>query len=216
VWERDRVTRLGAFALLILAAGVALVTLACGMKAPTPPEQEQQRDSSSVTPGTLPPAAPGKAPTPAPSPGDPSPSPSPSTSPSPDASGCGDPLPPPISEITVKVHMKGSDAWTLDSTPLVVDHAYCAKIGFTDGRSFCPVRPEGHPERAACELYAVGRALDTNRPGPTWYFKDAFCTGKASGCLNSPDNQYQLKIYVSGTFKACARNGVCGEVLADR
>ena len=114
------------------------------------------------------------------------------------------------------MHLKGSDAWTLDSTPLVVDRAYCAEIGFTDGRSFCPVRPEGHPQRAACELYAVGLALDTNRPGPTWYFKDGFCTGKPSGCMNSPDNQYQLKIYVSGTFKACARNGVCGDVLADR
>ena len=116
----------------------------------------------------------------------------------------------------MKVHLKGADAWTLDSTPQVVDREYCAKIGFTDGRSFCPVRPEGHPERAACELYAVGRAQDTNRPGPTWYFNGAFCTGKASGCQNHPDNQYQLRIYVSGTFKACARNGVCGEVAVDR
>jgi len=197
-------------------AGFCLVMASCGMSTPTPPEPEQERDSSPVTQGTLPPAQPGQTPTATPAPGDPSPSPSPSASPTPDTSGCGDPLPPPISQISVKVHLRGGDAWTLDSTPQVVDRAYCEAIGFTDGRSFCPVRPEGHPERQACELYAVGRARDTDRPGPTWYFRDAFCASRASGCVNHPDNQYQLKIYVGGTFKACARNGVCGEVEADR
>jgi hypothetical protein len=199
-----------------LVIALALAALSCGLDAPTPPEQEQERDSSSVTPSNRPPAAPGVSPTPTPSPTDPSPSPSPSASPTPDTSGCGDPLPPPITQISVKVHLKGADAWTLDSTPQVVDRAYCAAIGFTDGRSFCPVRPEGNPERPACELYAVGRAMDTNRPGPTWYFNGGFCAGKASGCQNHPDNQYLLRVYVSGTFKACARNGVCGEVAVDR
>jgi hypothetical protein len=117
----------------------------------------------------------------------------------------------------VNLHGKGSDAWTLDSTPLVgPDAAYCKEIGFTDGRSVCPVRPEGNPERPACELYVMGRAKDTNRPGPTWYFNGGFCTGEVSGCQNHPENQYLLRIFVSGTFKACSRTDVCGEIVADR
>lgn len=213
MWERHRVMRAIPLAMRGLAIGVGVVALACGLEAPTPPEQESERDGSSVAQG-LTPAAPAQNPSPTPTP-DPSQA-SPSPSPAPDASGCAEPLPPPIAQISVKVHLKGDDAWTLDSTPQVVDHEYCKAIGFTDGRSFCPVRPEGHPEREACELYAVGRAKDTDRPGPTWYFKDAFCTGRAGGCQNHPENQYQLRIFVSGTFKACARNGVCGEVAADR
>ncbi len=93
---------------------------------------------------------------------------------------------------------------------------YCKEIGFTDGRSVCPVRPEGNPERSACELYAMGRAKDTNRPGPTWYFNGGFCTGKVSGCQNHPENQYLLRDLRSGTFQACSRTDVCGEIVADR
>ncbi len=212
MWELRRVMWDVSRGVPYAVIGVGLVTLACGLSSPTRQSPETQRQDPTIGSGVVVGAPP--SPSPSPSPGGPSPSPSPSATP--DTSGCGDPLPPPISQIAVKVHLKGSDAWTLDSTPQVVDRAYCAKIGFTDGRSFCPVRPEGNPERAACELYAVGRAADTNRPGPTWYFHGGFCTGRDSGCMNSPDNQYQLKIYVSGTFKACARNGVCGEVLADR
>jgi hypothetical protein len=214
MWDRRRVRRILPRALRGLAVGLGIVALACGLDSPTPPDPEQERDAPPMTQGTLPPAAPGPSATPTTTP-DPS-EPSPSPSPTPDTSGCGDPLPPPITQISVKVHVKGADAWTLDSTPQVVDREYCQKIGFTDGRSFCPVRPEGHPERQACEKYAVGVAADTNRPGPTWYFRGGFCTGKLSGCQNHPENQYQLRIFVSGTFKACARNGVCGEVQADR
>jgi hypothetical protein len=121
--------------------------------------------------------------------------------------------------ISVKVHQRGNDAWILDSTPLVTDREYCAKIGFTDGRSFCPVRPEGHPDREQCELFLVGRAKDTGRPGPTWYgIGGGFCQGRssASGCENHPDNQYQAIVYKGGSFRACAQNGVCGEVVADK
>ena len=92
---------------------------------------------------------------------------------------------------------------------------FCAKIGFPD-RSTCPVRPEGDPQRSACELYVTGRATDTGRPGPTWFFNGSLCTGRASGCENHPDNQYQLMVWVGGLYKACGRNGVCGEVQVDR
>ena len=30
------------------------------------------------------------------------------------------------------------------------------------------------------------------------------------------ENQYQLRIYQAGVFKACGKNGVCGEVQADK
>jgi hypothetical protein len=125
-------------------------------------------------------------------------------------------LPPEITTLNVKIHLKGGSSWTLDSTPLVGPNpTYCAAIGFTDGRSMCPVRPEGNPERTSCELYAIGRAADTGRAGPTWYLNGNFCTGRASGCENHPDNQYLLVAYVAGTYKACARNGACGDVTVE-
>ena len=74
--------------------------------------------------------------------------------------------------------------------PQVVDRDYCRKIGFTDGRSFCPVRMEGAPDREACEEYAVGHADDTGRQGPTWYRNGVLCDNDK--CANHPDNQYLL------------------------
>ncbi len=133
------------------------------------------------------------------------------------ASGCNRPFPPPISRVKLKVHFRGGEFWTLNATPLVGhDVMYCAEIGFTDGRSLCPVRPEGHPERIACEAWAVGEALDTGRVGPTWYLDGNPCTGPASGCQNSPDNQYLLWAYDSGSYKACASNQACGFLSVDR
>ena len=135
----------------------------------------------------------------------------------PQGSGCGAPYPPPISRFRVNVHFTGHDFDTLDSTPLVGhDVVYCAAIGYTDGRSLCPVRPEGHPQREACEEWAVGRAEDTGRPGPTWTNGDgAFCTGGDTGCRNA-DNQYQLWVHASGTYRACAKNMACGSVQVQR
>ena len=198
---------------------------ACSLpdKSPTEPQPV-----ASVAPT---PAA-GGSPTPTPILGGPapkeSPSPSPGTSPSPTPSPtpdsgtgegaleCGTPLPPPLSKFNVKVHLRGSKAWTLDSTPLVgPDTAYCHKVGFYD-RSTCPVRLEGDPQRSACELYVVGRAVDTGRPGPTWYHGDSLCKGETSPCDNHPDNQFLLLVYTGGPFKACGRNGVCGEIVVDK
>jgi hypothetical protein len=135
----------------------------------------------------------------------------------PAGSGCGKPYPPPISRITAKIHSKGKEYYTLDSTPMIGPNlAYCREIGFTDGRSICPVRPEGSPERAACEAWRVGNAKDTGRPGPTWTLNGHYCTGPASGCQNSPDNQYQLLAYLGGTYIACAENDACGQVIVER
>jgi hypothetical protein len=110
--------------------------------------------------------------------------------------------------MTSKVHTRGPNRITLDSTPLVgPDGDYCRTVGFTDGRLFCAVRPEGNPERVACEAYGVGRAEDTGKYGPTWTRNGQYCTGDL--CENDPDNQYMLWAYSSGTYEACTESGVC-------
>jgi hypothetical protein len=124
-------------------------------------------------------------------------------------SGCGRPYPPPITRFNCKVHLKGNDRYTLDSTPLVgPDVNYCASIGFTDGRSICSVRVEGAPDREACENWRVGKAKDTGRYGPTWTKSDGtYCTGPDSGCENHPDNQNQIFTYKNGSYIVTAENG---------
>jgi len=131
------------------------------------------------------------------------------------SAGCGEPAPPAVSRMNVKVHGRQEDRVVLDSTPLVgPDVAYCRQIGYDDGRAYCPVRPEGHPERQACETARVGRASDTGRPGPTWSANGKRCNGPDGGtsCLNHPDNQYLVFAYGAGTFRACTASGVCGEL----
>lgn len=134
-------------------------------------------------------------------------------------SGCGRPYPPPISRLSCKVHLKGIEYYTLDSTPQVgPDVSYCASIGFTDGRSICPVRPEGAPDRTACEAWRVGDAKDSGRSGPTWRNLDtgSYCTGPDTNCLVSPSNAYQLFVYRSGRFEVCAQTGSCCTVTVER
>lgn len=127
---------------------------------------------------------------------------------------CGAPTPGPISRLSVKILFTQEDRVVLDATPLVgPDAAYCSQIGFTDGRLYCPVRPDGHPERIACEAERVGRATDTGRIGPTWTADGRPCRGKEAGtsCANHPDNQFLVFAYGSGTFRACASGGACGQ-----
>ena len=132
-----------------------------------------------------------------------------------DPGGCREPVPPPISRLNVKVLSSQGDRRVLDATPLVgPDAAYCSQVGYTDGRLFCPVRPEGDPERTACEALRVGRASDTGRTGPTWTADGRSCQGGLAGtsCLNHPENQYLVFAYGTGTFRACVSGGACGEV----
>jgi hypothetical protein len=169
------------------------------------------------------PAIPGATPTPAPAP-KPTPTPGPVATPTPaptptpgtGVKGCGNPLPGPITKVNTAIHIRGPNQWTLDTTPLVgPDVEYCRTIGFTDGRSRCPVRQEGHPEREACELYAVGYAEDTGRPGPTWTRNGQYCKG-GDDCDNHPDNQYLLWARADGYYEACTKDGVCGGIQVDR
>lgn len=198
-----------------IAASLALA-FGCGsLDSPTDPEPEHSsvsKGDAGVTVGAPTPTA---SPSASPAPEDSQPSPAPGGSEA--SAACDTPLPPAVSKMDAKVHLRGASAWILDATPLVgPDVEYCKKIGFTDGRTFCAVRPEGNPQRAACELYAVGKAKDTNRAGPTWYADGQLCQKGANGCENHPDNQYLLLAYRGGTYSACAGNNVCGEVVVDR
>ena len=217
---RAVVTKSG-FGAALLAS--CLLSWGCGS---LPDDSPTRPDPTPEPVAVTPPAQPGTSPTPVFAPIAPQATPTPDPAPSPGAtpapppptnSGCGNPIPPDLSSVNVKVHLKAGDTWVLDSTPLVgPDATYCAQIGFTDGRSMCAVRPEGNPEREACELYVTGRAADTGRPGPTWYLGGTFCSGRAAGCENHPENQYQVLAYRGGTYRACGRNGVCGEVVVDK
>jgi hypothetical protein len=123
-------------------------------------------------------------------------------------SGCGRPYPPPVTRFNCKVHIKTNEFYTLDATPLVGPNPeYCYSVGYTDGRTICPVRPDDWPDRNACENWRVGKAKDTGRWGPTWTKEGRWCTGPDSGCANHPDNQYQVLTYVSGSYTVTAENG---------
>ena len=71
------------------------------------------------------------------------------------APACGPPIPPELARAKVKL-FQTLPKRTYDSAFLVRGVDYCREIGFTDGRLFCPVRPDGHPERDACEALRVG------------------------------------------------------------
>jgi hypothetical protein len=134
----------------------------------------------------------------------------------PAGSGCGAPYPPPLHHMQCKIHLFLRDYYVLDSTALVGhDLLYCMEIGYTDGRSLCPVRKDGSPERGACEAWRVGNAKDTGLPGPTWTFNGNYCTGPASGCEHE-QNPYELIVYASGTYRVCAQTGDCCEVVVQR
>ena len=209
----------------VLVALLAVGVLACAL--PDDPDSAEPdplpQSPSSVAPA--PPAPDGNAPVlgtpstaPEPTPeADPGAPPDTSTPPPPDGSGCGEPQPPELLKINIAIHNRGPNFWTLDATPLVgPDPAYCAEIGFTDGRANCPVRPEGHPERTACEAFLVGAAVDTGRPGPTWRRDGSLCNGPSTGCQNDPENQYLARAFGGGLYTACAQNGICGEQDVDR
>jgi hypothetical protein len=201
-------------------AALALLLLGCHAITEETPTQPTETPSSPILKVPIP-KIPGATPTPSPTPKAtptpaPTPTPDPEPTPTPDTKGCGKPLPPEVTRMKVKIHLKGPARWTLDSTPLVgPDAAYCKKIGYTDGRLFCPVRPEGAPDRSACEAYAIGKAKDTGRPGPTWYRNGKLCSSQPNDCENHPDNQYLLWVVTSGLYEACTKDDVCGDVQVD-
>ena len=175
-----------------IAGLLLLATLGCGRTITEEPPTTPAPTGGTLTPVNPIPAAPAPQPTPRPS-ATPTPADDPPPSGSPTSGSCGPPAPPPLGRIQVGILIVGAGRLILDSTPLVGPNAdYCRQIGFTDGRQFCPVRPEGNPERAACEAGIIGRARDTGRVGPTWRANGAGCLSGAGNlpyCNNHHDNQ---------------------------
>ncbi len=200
---------------LRLAVCVCVVTGACS----TIHEEIPSRPDSSETlaDASLIPDAPTATPTPTPEVPPPDPGSGGESGSGGFVGSCGEPTPPSVSRVTVGVLNTQPARRVLNATPLVgPDGAYCRLIGYTDGRLFCPVRPEGHPEREACEALQVGRASDTGRAGPTWTADGRPCQGKTAGasCQNHPDNQFLVIAYGAGTFEACTAAGTCGRYAA--
>jgi hypothetical protein len=199
-----------------LAVCVCVLTGACSTVHEELPSQSET--SQALADGSLIPDAP--TPTPTPTPGLTAPPAYPGGG---DAGGsggfvgsCGEPSPPSISRVRIGVLHTQTERQVLNSTPLVgPDGAYCRLIGYTDGRLFCPVRPDGHPERQACEALLVGHATDTGRVGPTWTAERRPCRGRTGGasCQNHPDNQFLVIAYGAGTFEACTASGTCGRYV---
>ncbi len=154
----------------------------------------------------------------------PTPTPAPTADPNvpPAGSGCGKPYPPMITRFTAKIHLKEKDSWTVDATPLVGPNGdYCLSIGFTDGRTICPIRPEGADDRLACEMWRSGTARDTGQPGPTWtvIFKDgttSYCTGPTGPCDHHPAGPFSVRAFKGGLYQVCSEAGACGTVDVDR
>jgi hypothetical protein len=113
------------------------------------------------------------------------------------------PTPPPLLRMQVSLWRDHGDGMILDSKPVVpnVDH-YCDRVGFGDWK-FCDTRPEGDPERVACDYLATGKA-DTGRWGPSWIGEGKPCGSEFSLCTLHPDNQFLAIAKAKGEFKACA------------
>lgn len=163
-----------------------------------------------VLPLLMAPSCPAPAPSPTPTPTvAPTPTPEPTPTPTP-GDGCGEPAPPPAYELTVKVH--AAFCANLDSTVKVQGAAYCAAIGFTDGRSVCPVRMEGASDRVACERRVLGRQQWRCADGCQVY---PCVTPGNCECAGQVNTNPAQAIYVGkGTVTTCTEDGkVCGSVL---
>ena len=117
------------------------------------------------------------------------------------------PTPPPLLRMHVKVHDDSGERKVLDSKPLVVNvDDYCDRMGFGSWK-FCETRPEGHAERVACDYLVTGKAEDTGRWGPTWFYGSDLCAYSPADCANHPSEQFMAIAKSKGTYEACAAEG---------
>jgi hypothetical protein len=133
------------------------------------------------------------------------------------------PTPPPVLYVKVKMHAYGGNRNVLDSAPQVANvDDYCSRAGMGNN-VFCFTRPEGDLQRVACDYLATGKAKDTGRWGPTWYYEGRPCSQEPQtvGCSNDPDNQFMAIAKGDGEYAACVYPpggdricGVCNVVVA--
>ena len=108
----------------------------------------------------------------------------------------------------LKIHSNSGGRTVLDSKPVVLNvDRYCEVVGFGDWK-FCDTRPEGDPQRVACDYLATGKATDTGRFGPTWFGEGKPCGAEFSNCTNHASNQFMAIAKDYGEFMACAADDV--------
>ena len=175
---------------LVSAAGLAIALSSCGSDGNTGPN-----------PAPTPTAPPITQPTPTPTPDW--------------RAQCGEPTPPPLYGIQVQVQIDQGFRKLVDSKPSVENvgrgnptESYCGKVGFDWRQPYCDTRPEGHPQRLACDALVMGRASDTGRYGPTWTKDGRPCVEPGSetdpGCTNHNQNQFLVISRGPGSLNACA------------
>jgi hypothetical protein len=149
----------------------------------------------------------------------PLPGPAPVPTPTPDPlaglkAQCGEPMPTPLFGMKVSVQLDNGFRKLVDSRPVVENvgkgtaDSYCAKVGFDARAIYCDTRPEGHPQREACDILVVGKATDTGRYGPSWSKDGKPCVNAGSesapGCTNHAENQFLVISRGPGNLLACA------------
>ncbi len=123
------------------------------------------------------------------------------------------PPPPPLYTFRLKVLSDQGWKKVLDSRPMVGrDAAFCASQN--QPGDICIVRTEDSPQAVTCNNAVTGKASDTGRYGPTWYWNDLPCRGiftggEEAGCKNHQENQHLAFAFGPGVYKACGANGRC-------
>jgi len=143
----------------------------------------------------------------------PTPTATPTATPSPTPTGSSglpagmicSPTPPPFYRMQAKIHSGDNpERLVLDSKPLVINvDGFCDRVGFGAWK-FCDTRVEGDEQRVACDWLVTGKASDTGRWGPTWYYGDRLCSDAPEACANHPSNQYMAVAKAKGTYSVCA------------
>lgn len=119
-----------------------------------------------------------------------------------------DPTPPPLKRVLPQLWRQRGNGWIIDTKPQVMNvDGYCGRTGQSGG-AWCDTRPEGDPQREACDFLAVGQASDTGRWGPTWNLDGKPCdppnASPTTDCNNYPDNQFKVIGRGPGIYEACA------------
>jgi hypothetical protein len=94
-------------------------------------------------------------------------------------------------------------------TPIVLSLDYCTAIGMGEmgglPRSTCPPRPDGHPERQACERDGLGGGTVVES------FGGAECRHWRGHYDDEPANPFMVQCGKPGRFRMCGFNGVCSD-----
>lgn len=194
----------------------------CSIEIPHPPPGPTPSPEPTPTPTATPAPTPGPTPTPVPTP---APTPTPVPSPTPTVCSLETPRFDRVNGVRFRVY---ADGLGFGVTPLARFGAeYCAKAGWTDGRSECAAAPDGHPDRVACERQFIAiecprflhhECLGTPGQCPVtfdpYFFNhetgldEPFPANVAANCPRDPQDStdvraYKVTAHGKGRFKVC-------------